>query len=99
MDSRQYVAVAGPPLGCTQVAHEEVWREASESRSCSGRGPCPRHLTIETPLDVPIRVAPLAIIRSAASQSRTPPDAFTPMASPTTMRIRAIASALAPPAG
>ena len=63
-----------------------------------GSGPRPRHCAIATPLDVPIRVAPFAIMRSAVAQSRTPPDAFTPIASPTTRRMSATASALAPPA-
>ena len=63
-----------------------------------GSGPRPRHCAIATPLDVPMRVAPLAIMRNAVAQSRTPPDALTPNASPTTSRMSATASAVAPPA-
>src|SRR5829696_9226083 len=73
-----------------------AWGEARSSRM--GSGPRPRHCVIATPLEVPIRVAPFAIMRSAVVQSRTPPDAFTPIESPTTRRISATASALAPPA-
>ena len=43
----------------------------------------PHPSTIFTPLDVPSRVAPAAIIASASARLRTPPDALTPMSSPT----------------
>jgi hypothetical protein len=69
------------------------------SSSASAIGPDPRQSISFTPLDVPSRLAPAAIILSAVAQSRTPPDALTPRASPTTRRINATASAVAPPAG
>ena len=49
--------------------------------------------------DSPNREAPAATIACAASQSRMPPDAFTPSRSPTVARIRATACVDAPPAG
>ena len=37
-------------------------------------------VTMATPADAPIRVAPAAIISAASSAERMPPDAFTPSA-------------------
>ena len=44
-----------------------------------------------------MRVAPAAIISCAVFWSRTPPDALTPMRSPTVRRISAMSAAVAPP--
>src|SRR5699024_12094225 len=49
------------------------------------------------PALAPIRVAPAAIIASAAARSRTPPDALTPMSAPTVLRIISTASIVAAP--
>src|SRR5438128_2165800 len=40
-----------------------------------------------TPALVPMRLAPAATIACRSSRDRTPPEAFTPMAGPTTRRI------------
>ncbi len=48
--------------------------------------------------EAPIRVAPAAIIRSASSAVRIPPEAFTPSRPPTAAAIAATASTVAPPA-
>ena len=45
----------------------------------------------------PIRVAPAQTIFFRSSNVRTPPEAFTPMSVPTTARISATSSAVAPP--
>ena len=60
-------------------------------------GTYPSALTIFTPLLVPRRVAPAAIIASASARLRTPPDALTPIAGPTVSRISATSAAVAPP--
>ena len=44
-----------------------------------------------------MRLAPAAIMASAASLERIPPEAFTPSSSPTTPRMRATSSTVAPP--
>src|SRR5204863_278483 len=54
-------------------------------------------LTMRTPALAPMRVAPAATMAFICSRSRTPPDAFTPISSPTTRRIRATSAAVAPP--
>ena len=86
--------------GCAEPAEADPQRPPAQCPACaagvasssrSGTGPLPRHSAIDTPPDVPIRVAPLAIMRSAAAQSRTPPDAFTPSESPTASRINVTA--------
>ena len=50
-----------------------------------------------TPALAPMRVAPALIIASASSRLRTPPEAFTPTIGPTTRRISAMSSTVAPP--
>ena len=49
--------------------------------------------------EVPIRVAPAAIIASAVSAVRIPPEAFTPSRPPTAAAIAVTASIVAPPDG
>jgi hypothetical protein len=49
-----------------------------------------------TPHDVPILLAPASIIAKAHSKSCMPPDALTPMLSPTVRRINKISSTVAP---
>ncbi len=46
---------------------------------------------------VPIRFAPAATIAATSAALRMPPEAFTPARSPTTPRINATSSAVAPP--
>ncbi len=52
---------------------------------------------MRTPALAPMRVAPAATIAFICSRSRTPPDALTPISSPTTRRINATSAAVAPP--
>ena len=52
---------------------------------------------MRTPALAPMRVAPAATMACICSRSRTPPDALTPMSSPTTRRISATSAAVAPP--
>ena len=51
---------------------------------------------METPAEVPMRVAPAAIMASAVSRSRIPPDALTPMSGPTVCLINRTCSHVAP---
>ena len=54
-------------------------------------------VTIATDADAPIRLAPACAILITSSAVRTPPDALTPSSRPTTRRIRATSSTVAPP--
>ena len=54
-------------------------------------------VTIATEADAPRRFAPAAIMASAVALSRMPPDALTPISLPTSRRISAMSSAVAPP--
>ena len=47
--------------------------------------------------EAPMRFAPALIIFSASSLVRTPPEALTSISSPTTLRIKAMSSTVAPP--
>ena len=54
-------------------------------------------MTILTPADAPIRVAPAAIMSWTSSAVRIPPAALTPIRGPTASRIRATSNTVAPP--
>ncbi len=54
-------------------------------------------LTIDTEALAPMRLAPAAFIFWASSQVLTPPDALTPMSGPTSLRMSAMSSTVAPP--
>src|SRR5205823_7190034 len=54
-------------------------------------------VTMATLALAPSRLAPASTIFCASAVVRTPPDAFTPTSSPTTWRMSAMSSAVAPP--
>ena len=54
-------------------------------------------MTILTPAEAPIRVAPAAIMSCTSSAVRMPPDALTPISGPTVARMSATSATVAPP--
>src|SRR5262249_26501486 len=76
----------------TRLPRQPQWSIFVENHSGA-----PSSRTIFTPALVPSRLAPAWIMATASCAVRTPPDAFTPSLSPTTPRIRAMSSAVAPP--